>query len=218
MKRFLATLIILFIATPLFSQNELVDTELWSGLAVKMKVNKKWKIELEEQIRFKDSIKTLKSSFTELSARYKINKQFSLKAGYRYSIRYGYRQRNRNRMALFLYYNFERDELPISIQIRSGFQNDIEDYNGQLLSYSRNRIKVNYNPFKDVESFFSYESFYRFNSKNEFRTNRFTGGLSLEINKALDLTGFYRVEQEINVDEPERQHIIGLMLTYSFKY
>lgn len=219
MKNFIITLLFCFSISPgLFAQDELVDIELWTGFAAKMKINKRLKIELEEQFRFKDTAKTFKSSFTELSARYKINKQFSLKSSYRYSIRNGYRQRNRNRMSLFVYYNWDKKNFPLSFQYRMGFQNDIEAYNGQLITYTRNRIKIKYKSLKDSEPFISYESFYRFNSKNEFRGNRFTTGLAWKLTKAIELTAFYRVEQEINVKQPERQHIGGLMLSYTFKY
>lgn len=219
MKRLAVSLCILFfIPSTLLAQSELVDTELWTGIAAKMKLNKKFKIDLEQQFRFKDTVQTFKSSFTELSLRYKINKRFSLKTGYRYSVRMGYRQRNRNRMSLFVYYNWDKKKFPISLQLRAGFQNDIEVYNGQLITNSRNRIKLKYKSLKDSKPFMAYESFYRFNSKNEFRGNRFTAGLSWDLTKSAELTGFYRVEQEINVKEPERQHIGGIMFTYSFKY
>lgn len=217
MKKFFASICLIFsFIGSSFGQNELVDTELWTGIAVKMKLNKKWKIELEEQFRFRDTLKTFKSSFTELSGRYRFNKRFSLKGSYRYSVRNGERQRNRSRISLFGYYQWDKKKYPISIQLRLGIQNDFEEYNGQLLTYTRSRIKITYKSLDLLEPFISYESFYRFNSKNEFRTNRFTGGASYEINKRWDLGGFYRVEQEINVDEPERQHIGGIMFTYSF--
>lgn len=219
MKRLAVSFCILFfLPSTLFAQSELVDTELWTGIAAKMKLNKKFKIELEEQFRFKDTVQTYKSSFTELSLRYKINKRFSLKTSYRYSVRTGYRQRNRNRMSLFVYYYWDKKKFPISIQLRTGFQNDIEVFNGQLITFSRNQIKLKYKSFKNSKPFISYESFYRFNDKNEFRGNRFTVGISWDFTKAIALTGFYRLEQEINVKGPERQHIGGIMFTYSFKY
>ena len=212
--------ILLFIALglKLQAQSDLVDTELWTGISAKMKLNKKVKIELEEQFRFKDSVQTFKSSLTEFGIRYKFNKKFSLKVNYRHSYRAGYRQRNRNRFSLFLYYDWDKKKFPVSVQLRSGIQNDFEVYNGQLLTYTRGRIKVKYKDLKDSKPFVAYESFYRFNAKNEFRTHRFTAGLGWDLTENLELTGFYRVEQEINVDEPERQHVVGFMFSYSFKY
>lgn len=202
----------------LSAQDDLVDTELWTGISARMKLNNKIKIELEEQFRFKDTVKTFKSSLTELGIRYKINKKFSLKANYRHTYRTGYRQRNRNRLSLFLYYDWDKKKFPLSIQLRTGIQNDIEVYNGQLLTYSRARLKLKYKDLKDSKPFIAYESFYRFNDKNEFRTHRFTTGMSWDLTDNFELTGFYRVEKEINVDEPERQHVMGLMFSYSFKY
>lgn len=218
-------------STILLGQGELEDTEFWSGFAAKAKVNKKLKIELEEQIRFNDTISNLKSSFTELSFRYNLGHAFKLKGSYRHTVRYGEWQRNRNRISVFLYYKWKKKNFPVAAQFRLGVQNDKVVYNSQFISYARGRIKLESELTKRLTPFISYESFYRMyvvtefrttsntggDFKAEFRTNRYTAGLAYKIDKRFALSAFYRREIEINVKNPETQTIGGLMLTYNFK-
>lgn len=192
-----------------------LTNELWTGVTAKMKIKKDWRLDLEQQFRFRDTLSTQKSNFTELSLNYRFNKRFKLKANYRHTRRID--QRNRNRVALSLYYNWKPKKTDLSVQYRFSFQNDYEVWTEQQITLARNRILLDYNLSKLVDPFFGYESFYRFNYRYEFRTNRFTFGLDWRLNKDMDLKTFYRIEQEINVKVPERQNVFGLMLIYSFK-
>lgn len=204
-------------STVLFAQDgeEGTDTELWAGATLKVKVHKDLKVELEQQFRFDDGISAFDNAFSELSLRYNLNKYFKLKGSFRYSARN--MDRNRKRYSLYLYYNWDKKKFPVSFQYRAGFQNDTEVWTDQQITFARNRIKLEYKNFKSITPFIAYEAFYRFNYRNEFRTSRYTGGLSWDIHPNLSTNIFYRIEQEINVKRPERQNIIGLMFIYNLK-
>lgn len=60
----------------------------------------------------------------------------------------------------------------------------------------------------------AYELFFRLNGRNEFRVSRITLGLDWRITKQFEMTTFYRLQDDIFVNSPERQHIVGLMLAY----
>ena len=199
------------------AQNEVSDSdlELWTGGVYALNINKKWKVELEQQFRFNDTISKFKSTFSEISARYRLNKHFKLKGSYRYSIRN--EERNRKRITLHLYYSWSKKKFPLAIQLRSGLQNDDEVWTNQQITYARNRIKLEFVDFKNFTPYLGYESFYRFNYRNEFRVNRYTIGLKWEFNKKLEGNFFYRIDDEINVKFPQRQNIIGIMMVYSMK-
>lgn len=79
-------------------------------------------------------------------------------------------------------------------------------------TYLRNKIKIGYNLSKLVDPFIAYEAFFRFNTKNEFRVSKWKFGLDWKINKRLDLTTYYRFQDDIFIKKPEGQHIIGLMV------
>ena len=59
--------------------------------------------------------------------------------------------------------------------------------------------------------------FFRLNAKNEFRVSRLTVGLDWKITKKIKVTTFYRLQDDIFVKSPERQHVLGMMLSYKFK-
>lgn len=191
------------------------DTELWTGGIFKLKLNQKFRIDLKGQFRFNDTISLMKSTFTEIGLRYKIDKHFAVKGNYRYIIKPS--KNNRSRISLDAYYNWSKKKLPLSIQYRLRFQDTKERASGRKYTYLRNKITVDYNLTKLVDPFLSYERYYRFNQKNEFRTWRFTAGLDWRLAKKIDLTTFYRYQKEINVKNPSAQHIIGIMVTYGAK-
>ena len=191
------------------------DTELWTGGTFKLRLYKKFRVDLKEQFRFNDTISSMKSTFTEIGSRYKIDKHFAVKGNYRYTIKPT--KNNRSRFSLDAYYNWGRKKFPLALQYRLRFQDTKVSNSGRKYTNLRNKIKVDYNLTKIVDPFLSYELYYRFNKKNEFRTWRLTAALEWRLAKKFDLTTFYRYQKEINVKNPDAQHIIGIMLTYGAK-
>ncbi len=202
---------LIFLFTSLKGQ-QTTDIELWRGSTFQLRFNKKFRVDIEEQFRLNDTISSLKSVFTELGLRYRINRHFAFKGNYRYVVRPN--NDNRSRFSLDAYYNWNKKKFPLAIQYRLRFQDTKESNRGRKFTFVRNKLIVDYNLTKLVDPFLSYEIYFRFNQKNEFRTWRFTAGLDWRLSKRLDLTTFYRHQKEINVNNPEAQHIIGVMLIY----
>ena len=59
-----------------FAQDE--DLELWGSMKFSKKLTKKFRFELEEQIRWADSLSQYKKNFTDLGFKYKLHKRHSL--------------------------------------------------------------------------------------------------------------------------------------------
>ena len=213
--RILISIVILCSLSTMLSAQITTDTELWTGGTFKLRLNKNFRIDIEEQLRFNDTISSRKSSFTEFGLKYRINKRWALKGNYRYVVRPT--NNNKSRFSLDTYYSWSKKKKPISIQYRLRLQDAKESNTGRKSTHIRNKITVGYNLAKLVDPSISYEIYYRLNQKNEFRTWRLTGGLDWRISKQIDLTTFYRYQKEINVNNPEAQHILGLMLTYGMK-
>ena len=167
--------------------------------------------DIQEQFRFNDTISTLYESFTELGIKYRLGKGFSFKGNYRYIVDYG--GKNDHRLALDFNYSFDKKGFPLIIDYRLRFQNVM----GRSKTYVRNKIGLTYKLTKLVDPYMAYELFYRFNGKNEFRKTRFTIGLEWRIMKELHCSTYFRVQDDINVKNPERQKIIGLTLNYKLK-
>lgn len=191
------------------------DTELWTGGGLNLKLNKKFKVYAEEQFRFNDTISSLKSSLTDVGIKYQINQHFSLSGDFRHTIREA--KNNRNRYSLSATYKLGNKKNPLSLKYRLRFQDTKESVSEKKFTYMRNKFTLDYNLSKLVDPFFSYETYFRFNQKNEFRSWKIVAGLDWRLAKSIDLTTFYRYQKEINVKRPEAEHIIGLMLTYKIR-
>jgi len=203
--------ILFFLVTHFSSAQRPTDFELWTGGEVGVKLNKKFDVSLSEQVRFNDTISSLKKSFTELGIKYKVGKHFSLKGNYRFIIPPA--QNSLHRLALDANYSWKKKGKPLSFNYRLRGQHQF----GKQRTYIRNKVKFGYNMTKLVDPFVAYEIFFRLNGKNEFRVSRLTAGLDWKITKKFEITTYYRLQDDIFIKSPERQHIFGLMMSYKFK-
>ncbi len=184
------------------------DTELWTGGQVQFRLSKPFSMGITQQFRFKDTISSLDKSFTELDMKYRLGKRWSLRGNYRYVMRP--ERTNQHRFALDLGYSFDKKGFPLIFDYRLRGQYLL----GGNRTYVRNKFGLTYKMSKLVDPYVAYEAFFRLDGKNEFRTNRYTVGLDWRLAKPLHLNTFFRVEDGINVKDPERQRIIGLTLNY----
>ncbi len=214
MKKFLFVALILMGNLALFGQDFLEDSdnEIWTGLTLKMKFAKNWRLELEQQARFDEGYSAFKKTFTEVGLRREITDWFDLKAQYRYSI--NNENFNVSRLSLDASLEWDIDNCPLDIGYRARIQDETTRYTGEKITILRNQISFDYNLDKLVDPFAEYEVFYRFNDKMEFRTHRFTLGLEWKLGKHWDLQTYYRIDHETNVSQPSRQYILAFMFSY----
>ena len=203
-------LIIIVIPFNILAQKP-TDTELWTGGTINFKLTKRFALDVSEQVRFDNNISSYKKSFTNIGLKIKLNKHFSLKPSYRF-IALPISTFD-HRVSLDGYYKWKKKKIPLSFSYRMRFQHQFVSSK----SYLRNKLTMGYNLSKLVDPFFAYEIFFRFNGKNEFRVSRFTLGLDWKINKRVGLTSYYRLQDDIFIKKPKRQHIIGIMLNYKIK-
>ncbi len=200
--------------TALFAQ-DIIDTELWTGATFELQLNKKFRAEIEQQVRFDDTLSSYKGTFTEPGLRYKLNKHISFKVKYRYTIRPD--DDNRSRISVSGYYSWSKKKFPLSFQYRLKFQDTKEQNTEKKFTFLRNKFTLEYNLSKKADPFLAFEHFYRFNQKNEPRAWRFTAGFDWKLTKSLELSTYNKYEEEGNVKKPKANHIIGIMFTYEAK-
>lgn len=206
---------LLFLCPEVMYSQKPTDTELWTGGALNLRLSKAFRMEVEEQLRFKDTVSSLKNALTEIGLRYKLNKYFAFKGNTRWISRPG--KKNRYRLSLDAYFRWSKKKFPLSASYRLRFQNTHTFISRKNSTYLRNKISLDYNLSRIVDPFCSYELYYRFNAKNEFRVKRFTFGMDWRLHKRMHLATFYRIQDKINIKVPERQNIFGFMLTYRIK-
>jgi hypothetical protein len=83
MKNSLLLLLLLGISFSSLAQEK--DLEFWGSLKFSKKVSKIAKFEIEEQVRWDDSISSYKKSFTNFSFEYKLNKRHALAINLRHT-------------------------------------------------------------------------------------------------------------------------------------
>jgi len=125
------------------------DFELWTGASVKLKLNKRFKVDVEQQVRFNDTISSLKKTFTELGLKYQMNKSIAFKVNYRFVIRPT--KSNQNRISLDAYYHWDKKKFPLSFDYRLRFQNTKNSILGENFTYLRNKLSLKYNLTKLVD-------------------------------------------------------------------
>lgn len=199
------------------------DLEQWTNIGITKKINKHWKISLDQEFRFKKDISQFDTYFSDLGLDYKFNKHFSLGANYRF-----YQNKNsdgvfitQHRLSSDIKYKQKINRFTLAYRLR--FQNKDEDFftstSSNNLYNLRNKFSVDYNikkfkfdPFFDVELYRQIEDV----NTTELSKLRWTIGLEYSIKKYGDLELFYRIENELNQFYNKDTYILGLGYKFSF--
>ena len=99
-----------------------------------------------------------------------------------------------------------------------GFRSRIQHQKGvnHLERYYRGKLSASYNIRKTpLEPTFSIESFLNLQS-SQFDKFRYTAAHSHPLNKKMQASLYYRVQQEINVSNPHIFYILGAGVSYDF--
>lgn len=236
LKIVLLTLILpIFISNYGISQEgeyvEIQDFETWSKAGINIKLNKKWSLGLEEQLRLKTNSSVIDSYFTELNVKYKMESGFFIGGGFRFI------KENDNegkvqgyethlRYNLDLGYKHSLDRLKLGYRLRMQSKNEIGSTAGLNSSPTNTlRLKIGgeynikkwkFDPKLSIEVFNRFEEGQQ-NGLNKFRT---TLGTTYDLKKYGDLAMFYRIERELNPlyeDYPKITYILGVSYIYTIK-
>jgi hypothetical protein len=209
------------------AQERLNDFEIWAKLAVEGDVGERWKLGLEQQIRFDENSTEVKNFFTEFALNYKISSHFALLGRARFFTR------NDNRGADQGFKNYFRYQLGFRIKHEAGqfrfnhrllYQrrdrfNLTPEEGDVILKYARYRLKTTYK-IKNwkYDPIFTGEYFLAFENPVE----NIPDGMRLGIGTERSYEGFgklglfYRYEWTINYPFPEGNFILAFAYTYEF--
>jgi hypothetical protein len=198
------------------------DLQLWTGAAIE-KTWKDWSLTLNEEIRFKQNISEINNYFTEAGLRYRINKNFALEGGYRFT-----RDRNSDgsydnltRYNLDLRFRARLDQ--ISIYYRLRYQKEVEGFNlidptVDYEKYVRNRIRLRYNKFMRIKPYVSAELFQQFrpDTYSKLEYIRVLGGIRYEAGKAGLFNVAFGFNREFEDIDPAMIYQFKVNYTYQF--
>lgn len=192
------------------------DGELWQGIALEYELGDKWDLEFEQQFRLEQNMSTMRTHFLESGLQYKASDFIDFKLQYRYSFNPG--DHNERRYAFDTNLHYDIPNNPIDINYRLRIQDGKVAYTGEKRNYLRNEIGLDANLTKLVDPFVSFEHFFLIRpdkeKPSETRTYRYTIGLEWKIEDDLSLDTYFRRDQERNVELPEVQYILGIMIKY----
>ncbi len=208
-----------------FAQETVVtgDLEQWTTLSISKKINKHWKLSLDQEFRLKHNASDFNIYFTDLGVDYKVNKNFGLGANYRF-----YQNKNndnvfvtQHRWSTDLKYKQDIGRFELGYRLR--FQNKDEDFytsdTGNNLYNLRNKFSAEYNIRNcKIDPFFSTELYRTINNSNDTDLSklRWTLGVEYSIKKFGDIELYYRMDNELNLSYDKTTYIIGIGYKYSF--
>jgi hypothetical protein len=219
MKKYIILLFILGFSSIAVGQT--TDTQLWTGPVLKYNINNKFRLDFEQQLRFNENISNYDFTFSELAFRYKVFKYLNLKALYRYSfIPAGESvtangENDASRVSIDASTGTEIFKTGINVGYRLMYQDSWDNTTMIGKHYVRTRFDISYNLCKLVDPYADWESYFRFDGKNQWRQHRYTFGLNWRVTKKIDIDSYFRYQKEINVNHPEMLYIWGLALVYS---
>ncbi len=217
LQQFLPLVIIASILTVVsqeaFSQS--TDKELWTGAGIRYDINRRFRMDIEQECRWKDQMGTFKFTYTEVGIRWRINRIFSIRGKYRYL--FVPDDYDGGKFYLDGNVDLSKKRFPLSISYRLRYERGNEFVVSKMENWLRNQFEINWNMSKIADPYLGWENFRRLDGINEARANRYSFGIDWRLSKIISLSSFYIFEDEFNVKKPLDRHIIGLRLTYRFR-
>ncbi len=210
MRKIRNSILVLYLFSfSVFSQES--DLQVWSSVSLNYKASKKVNLYLKQGIRFRENSSLLSKSYTDLKIKYKYSKRISLLIGLR-DIHEWNQELERDHV--FRYYS----DLVVKKKInrfwfasRKRFQRQ-GNYN-EFANTFRQQLLLNYNIRKTkLEPEFAFEYFLR--DLQMINKIRYTLGLSYPIFKNTDFNFSYRIQKELQVEDPHTLFILLAKLSY----
>ncbi len=195
------------------------------GADITKELTKKIDLQLEEKIRLNQDATEFDRVMTTLGARYSFNKIFD--AGLFYTWIYANNQEDgyyehRHRFGGWLQAAKKYNRFKFSVRekfLTTYRDEDLGNYKYNPKSYLRSKLEVAYDvPKIPLKPYLSAEMHYQLNNPegNETDKWRYTAGMEYDFTKKLGLDLFYRVDDEVNVNNPVCTSVIGAMIKYKF--
>ena len=193
-------------------RSALADAQLWTEGGIGFDVTKRLTLGASQSLRFDNDVSQLKSAFLQTKLRFAVNKFVRVGGGYRYYMDRGGVRAQRGFLNLDLRYR--KKKAPWRLGFRSQLQSTLPE-NGTSIDYWRNRAGGSYAVSKNVSPFVSLELFYA-TDQSEFRRYRIMAGASVDVARHWSVEAAYVFQSDINQNNPERDHVLSLELSYAF--
>ncbi len=203
------------------------DFGAWSTLSFDKKLSNKFTVSLSEEIRFFQNLQRFNLAYTNLGISYKVNKAVKISAVYRFLQKYRDENDLSWRHRFYVDAQVKEKYYPFTFVYRARLQSQVRDYytsrDGKIPeSYWRNKFDVRYELGKSFSPYVAAEFRYQFandrnkEANNKFNRGRYYLGCQYQYSEAKAFDVFLMYQREFNVNNPERNTIIGFEYSYSF--
>lgn len=223
-KIYTCFIILIFYFVPfchLYSQQS--DAGMWNTFSIEKKINKRFSLGIDEELRFKENFTRLNLLYTNLGIIYRPNKEVKIALIYRLIEKYedddyfSYR----NRLMLDISYKYKIKSL--SLSYRSRIQSEVRNFyssdKGKIPEWFwRNKFEVKYN-IKKYSPYIGTELRYQIKDPRNPETDsgwhriRIFGGVDYKINNMNSCGIYYLVQREWLTLNPQNIYILGLEYT-----
>ncbi|MCK4663352.1 MAG: DUF2490 domain-containing protein [Bacteroidales bacterium] len=221
----LRLIIIIFFINLSCIYSQVNDFESWSCIEIKKKITKKIEFIFEEELRLNDNSTKIKKIYSDIGLSYSFNKHIKLVGYYRFikKRKYDSYYSNRHRLYadIFLKNKFNRLTIAYRTRYQAKYVDIYSSEDGFIpRKYNRNKLSLKYDIKKNpISPYCSFEAYYQLNNPegNEFDKIRYTCGIDYKFNKRNSLDIYYRLQKQININNPVNSYILGLKYCYSIK-
>jgi len=205
--------------TPLKAQVN--DAGLWTSVSLEVKVVKKLKANVSQELRFNENITELGAAFTDIGLQYKVSKCWQISANYRFIQRrriddyYSFRHR------FYVDAKYEKEVNHLGLIWRGRIQDQYSDIGraadgGIPEYYLRNKFTLKWNTKKTITPYLATELF----SKLDYPHTDFIDGLraaagiEYAFTKHHKMDVYYMLQKELYTSKPQTDFIIGIGYLY----
>ena len=192
-----------------FAQNE--DLQLWGSLKFSKKVNSKIRFELQEQVRWEDSLSQYKKNFTDLGFKYKLTRSHSL--GLNVRVVNEFEEDKYMRMNLDFNSEYNLKKKPLSLKQRLRLQQSWDSIGERDKTSLRAKWAVALKR-KLLNPYISHEIYWKMATTREIKQRRSTIGISWSMMGKLKMKLFIRSQKEFNNKNPDQLQVIGFGVHY----
>jgi len=223
LKKSVWIIILLILGTAGYGQQR--DARLWAGLSVRYEPAKKWKLSLEEELRFYENVSRLEKSNTELDVNYQITKLVDGGLLFRLISSPDSRGSFDFNFRFSGYLGIQKKIAGWTGSLKSSYQKTYpefqhsdawylpENYIRVLAEVSRGLKNKKTEPYTNIELWYRLRA-----AEPDFIDQyRFTVGIKHKLNKTNRLDFFYRLQHEMQVKNPLTAHIVGVGYRYTIR-
>ena len=187
------------------------DFQLWNTLNLSKKINKSFRADIKYGARFRENASILSTQFIDFKVKYKENKRWSFAIGYRsisdYSILNNFETKNRFYADAYFSKKLKRYFFSLRNRVLTQLSNNIsKEVLRQKYKLAYNIKKTKLLPSISIELFYSLDNYF-YKIRNSFE-------LAYPINKKIDISLVYKIENEFNVVDPFTLFIFEPKISY----